>query len=110
MVGRFKRRCIDCSPTASYFKPVGIPMRELEEVVIGIDEIEAIRLADLEGMYQSDVAEQMGVSRQTIGNMLNRAHQKLADALINSKALRIDHRSNRDTEDEKTLQENRVEP
>ena len=76
----------------------------------GIDEIEAIRLADLEGMYQSDVAEQMGVSRQTIGNMLNRAHQKLADALINSKALRIDHRSNRDTEDEKTLQENQVEP
>lgn len=84
-------------------------MRELEEVVIGIDEIEAIRLADLEGMYQSDVAEQMGVSRQTIGNMLNRAHQKLADALINSKALRIDHRSNRDDQDEEASPGNQIE-
>ena len=96
MVGRFKRRCIDCSPTASYFKPVGIPLRELDEVVLGIDEVEAMRLADLEGLYQVDVAEQMGVSRQTVGNMLNRAHQKLADALINGKALRIDYGCNGD--------------
>ena len=94
MVGRFKRRCVCCSPSASFYKPVGVPLRELEEVVLGIDEVEAMRLADLEGLYQADVAEKMGVSRQTVGNMLNRVHQKIADALINGKALRIDHDSN----------------
>ncbi len=84
-----KNRHISCVPAASYFKPVGIPMRELEEVVLGMDELEAIRLADLRGLYQADAAEKMGVSRQTIGNILNSAHRKLADALLNGKALRI---------------------
>ncbi|MEI7428998.1 MAG: DUF134 domain-containing protein [Betaproteobacteria bacterium] len=84
-----KNRHIACVPAASYFKPVGIPLRELEEIVLGMDELEAMRLADLEGLYQVDAAEKMGVSRQTIGNILNSAHRKLADALLNGKALRI---------------------
>jgi predicted DNA-binding protein (UPF0251 family) len=49
-----------------------------------------MRLTDLDGLYQSDAADRMGVSRQTIGNTLNSAHRKLADALINGKALRIE--------------------
>jgi predicted DNA-binding protein (UPF0251 family) len=84
-----KKRRICCVPAARYFKPVGIPLRQLEEVVLGLDELEAMRLADLEGCYQVNAAEQMGVSRQTIGNLLNSAHRKLADALLNGKALRI---------------------
>lgn len=84
-----KSRRISCVPVASYFKPVGIPLRELEEVVLGLDELEAIRLADLEGLYQADAALKMGVSRQTVGNILDSAHRKLADALLNGKALRI---------------------
>ena len=84
-----KNRRISCVPAASYFKPVGIPLRELEEIVLGMDELEAMRLTDLEGLYQVAAAEQMGVSRQTIGNILNSAHRKLADALLNGKALRI---------------------
>lgn len=88
-----KNRRISCVPAASYFKPVGIPMRELEEIVLGMDELEAIRLADLQGLYQADAAEKMGVSRQTIGNILNSAHRKLADALLNGKALRIGPRA-----------------
>ena len=84
-----KNRHISCVPVASYFKPVGIPLRELEEIVLGMDELEAMRLTDLEGLYQVAAAEQMGVSRQTIGNILNSAHRKLADALLNGKALRI---------------------
>jgi len=84
-----KNRRISCVPAARYFKPVGIPLRELEEIVLGMDELEAMRLADLEGLYQADAAEKMGVSRQTIGNILNNAHRKLADALLNGKALRI---------------------
>ena len=64
-------------------------MHTLEEIALELDELEALRLADLEGLYQADVALQMGVSRQTIGNILERAHRKIADALINGKALRI---------------------
>ncbi len=90
MARPFKQRCINCVPAAAYFKPVGIPLRELAEVVLSLDELEAMRLTDLEGLYQSDAADRMGVSRQTIGNTLNSAHRKLADALINGKALRID--------------------
>lgn len=90
MARPFKQRCINCAPAAGYFKPVGIPLRELAEVVLSLDELEAMRLTDLEGLYQSDAADRMGVSRQTIGNTLNSAHRKLADALINGKALRIE--------------------
>lgn len=84
-----KCRRISCRPAVRYFKPIGIPLRDLEEIVLGMDELEAMRLADLEGLYQVDAAEKMGVSRQTIGNILNSAHRKLADALLNGKALRI---------------------
>ena len=84
-----KCRHINCAPASNYFKPAGIPLRDLEEVVLGMDELEAMRLTDLEGYYQQDAAEQMVVSRQTIGNILNSAHAKVADALLNVKALRI---------------------
>lgn len=90
MARPLKQRCINCVPAASYFKPAGIPMRELEEITLCMDELEAMRLTDLEGLYQAEVADRMGVSRQTIGNTLNSAHRKLADALLNGKALRID--------------------
>ena len=81
---------INCSPAAGYFKPAGIPLRDLDEVVLRMDELEAMRLTDLEGLYQQEAAERMGVSRQTIGNIVNSAHAKVADALLNGKALRID--------------------
>lgn len=84
-----KERCINCAPVACYYKPVGIPMRDLDEIVLAMDELEAMRLTDLEGLYQADAAERMGVSRQTIGNLLNSVHRKVADALLNGKALRI---------------------
>ena len=84
-----KCRLINCSPASNYFKPAGVPLRNLEEIVLGMDELEAMRLTDLEGCYQQDAAEKMGVSRQTIGNILNSAHAKVADALLNGKALRI---------------------
>ena len=82
-------RKVSCDVTAAYFKPQGIPMRFLEEIELGLDEIEAIRLADLEGLYQVDAAARMGVSRQTFGNIIARAHKKVATALLCGKALRI---------------------
>ncbi len=71
-------------------KPAGIPARELEEVRLGLDEAEAIRLADLEGLYQEAAARSMGVSRQTFGRIVETARRKVADAVLNGKALRLE--------------------
>lgn len=84
-----KCRRVSCAVAAMYFKPQGIPMRFLEEIEMELDEIEALRLADLEGLYQADAAARMGVSRQTFGNIIARAHKKVASALLCGKALRI---------------------
>lgn len=83
-------RRIAGQPAASIFKPVGVPMRMLEEVVMTLDEFEAIRLADLDGLYQESAAAQMEVSRPTFSRITASAHRKLADALVHGKALRIE--------------------
>lgn len=77
-------------PPCSVYNPVGIPARFLEEVVLTVDEFEAIRLADLEGMYQERAAVNMKVSRQTFGRIIESARKKIADALVAGKALRIE--------------------
>jgi len=81
-------RKIRCSPDTNYFKPRGIPLDMLEEVNLALDELEAVRLADLEGMYQEDAAKKMDISRQTFGNIVNSAHKKIADALLNARRSR----------------------
>jgi predicted DNA-binding protein (UPF0251 family) len=77
-------------PESNYFKPRGIPLSALEEVVLTVDEFEAIRLADLEGLYQEQAAGKMNVSRQTFGRIIEAAHKKVADALVQGKALKIE--------------------
>ncbi len=64
-------------------------MTQLEEVRLELDEMEALRLADLKSLYQADAAQQMGVSRQTFANIVSRARHKVAEALIHGKALEI---------------------
>jgi rubrerythrin len=59
-------------------------------VVLTVDEFEAIRLADLEGLYQEEAAKKMKISRQTFGNIISSAHGKIADAIINGKAIKIE--------------------
>lgn len=76
--------------SATYFKPAGIPVRELQTINLTVDELEAVRLTDLEELYQADAAEKMNVSRQTLGNILKSAHKKIAEALIQGKAIRIE--------------------
>ena len=61
----------------------------LEEINLTLDELEAIRLADFEGLYQEDAARRMDISRQTFGNIINSAHKKIADVLLHAKALKI---------------------
>lgn len=77
-------------PRASYYKPRGVPLPMLQQVALTVDELEAIRLADLEGLYQEQAAQQMNVSRQTFGRILEAAHKKVADALVHGKALSIE--------------------
>jgi predicted DNA-binding protein (UPF0251 family) len=77
-------------PVASIFKPVGIPVRELEQVVMTLDEFEALRLASLNGLYQEQAAEEMNISRPTFSRIIESAHRKVADALVHGKALRIE--------------------
>ena len=83
-------RTVGFIPGTKYFKPQGIPMTELEEVVLALDETEAVRLADLEGLYQEQAADKMKVSRQTFGRIIESAHKKIAEALIEGKALKIE--------------------
>jgi len=74
----------------NYFKPRGIPLDRLEEVILKLDEWEALRLADWEGLYQEEAAGRMGISRQTFGNIIESAHKKIADVLLHAKALKIE--------------------
>ena len=83
-------RRVGSMPERNYFKPRGIPLSMLAEVILTVDEFEAIRLADLEGLYQEQAAEKMNVSRQTFGRIIESAHKKVADALVGGKALRIE--------------------
>jgi len=77
-------------PDKNYFKPRGIPISQLEEVVLSLDEYEAIRLADYEELYQEEAAARMNISRQTFGRIIEAAHKKIADVMINGKALKIE--------------------
>lgn len=86
----FSCRRVAGSPAAAVFKPVGIPVRELEEVVMTLDEFEALRLASLDGLYQEQAAARMNISRPTFSRIVESAHRKIADALVHGKALRIE--------------------
>ena len=85
-----KCRCVRCEPSAYYFKPRGIPLRDLEEIAVRLDELEAVRLADLEGLYHEAAARKMEISRATFGRILEEARHKVAEAIIQGKALRIE--------------------
>jgi predicted DNA-binding protein (UPF0251 family) len=76
-------------PPATYFKPAGIPLYDLQEITLAADEMEAVRLADDEDLYNIEAAERMGVSRQTFDRIVRRARRKIAAALVHGQALRI---------------------
>jgi uncharacterized protein len=84
-----KCRKVFSNPEVVHFKPAGVMMQELEEICLTLDEFEAIRLADYDRLYHEEAARKMNVSRQTFGNIINSAHRKIADFLINTKSLRI---------------------
>ena len=71
------------------YKPAGIPLADLQQVMLQPDELEALRLADLEGQSQAEGAASMGISRSTFQRILQRAHRQVALALSERRALRI---------------------
>jgi predicted DNA-binding protein (UPF0251 family) len=85
-----KCRRVEFEPQVTYFKPAGIPKFNLEELVLSVEEIEAIRLKDREGLEQEECAERMHVSRPTFQRILMSARSKIAEAIIEGKAIRIE--------------------
>lgn len=83
-------RRIGSMPGCTLFKPAGVPGRDLDEISLAVDELEALRLADHEGLYQQEAAKRMGVSRQTFGRIVDSARKKVAKVLVEGLALRIE--------------------
>lgn len=83
-------RCIRFKPDVYYFKPRGIPLRQLEEVLLLPDELEALKLHDLDGLEQIEAAGKMKISQPTFARTLNSAYKKVAEGIISGKAIRIE--------------------
>ena len=84
-----KRRRVRFSPRVAYFKPAGVPLRNLQEVVLAYDEVEALRLKELKGLDQNMAAEKMNLSQSSFQRILANARKKLAEAVIRGKAIKI---------------------
>jgi predicted DNA-binding protein (UPF0251 family) len=90
MVRPQKSRLVTIDPQVNYFKPRGVPMVNLEQVQLTIDELEALRLADFLGLSQEEAGKQMGVSRATFGRIVEQGRRAVADALIHGKAINVE--------------------
>lgn len=84
-----KCRRVGAAPEVTYFKPRGVPLRDLTEVYLSVEGFESLRLADLEGLSHEAAAKKMGVSRQTFGRILAQARNTVAKALVQGLAMRI---------------------
>ncbi len=86
------RRCrrVGFKPDVTYFKPAGVRMIELEESILSVDEFEAVRLKDLEELNQEACAKKMNISQPTFHRLVNSARKKIADAIVNGKAIKIE--------------------
>lgn len=90
MVRPCKFRNIAFSPEVTYFKPRGVPMKELEEISISHDEMEALRLKYVENLEQTVAAEKMQISQSTFARILSSANKKVAQGLVNGMAIKIE--------------------
>ena len=84
------RRRVRGRPNSSYFKPAGIRMIELEETILTMPEFEAIRLVDFKEVSQGEAGKQMQISQSTLSRVLTSGRKKIADAIVNGKAIKIE--------------------
>jgi len=89
MVRPRKIKWVNFSPDVTYFKPRAVPLSTLEEVELTVDELETLRLSNLEKLSQADAAKKMKVHQSTFQRTLTRAREKVTDALVNGKAIKI---------------------
>ena len=89
MVRPRKIKQVDFEPDVTYFKPRAVPLNSLEEVNLTIDELETLRLANVEKLNQTKAAEKMNIHQSTFQRTLTRAMEKVTDALVNGKAIKI---------------------
>jgi uncharacterized protein len=87
-------RCLRFNPEVLYFKPQGIPMSLLEEEQLFHDELEALKLHDVDGLDQVKSAKRMNISQPTFGRILDKAYKKIARAIIKGKAIKIIKKEN----------------
>jgi predicted DNA-binding protein (UPF0251 family) len=85
-----KTRWVKCEPGERCFRPLCKPLSKLDGVFLTLDEFEAVRLADLEGLKQEQAAKKMRISRPTFSRIIASAHRKIGDALVNIKAIKIE--------------------
>ncbi|PSW18601.1 DUF134 domain-containing protein [Photobacterium sanctipauli] len=83
------QRRLTCRPAYQCFKPNGVPMRELASIPLAADELEALKLVDAKGLNQVSAAKELGVSRQTLGNIISQARHKVARALVDGMAIEL---------------------
>jgi uncharacterized protein len=85
-----KNRRLNFRPSVYYFKPAGIPLRELKEIILEHDELEALKLHDVDGLEHIAAAKKMNISQSTFTRILNKAYKNLAEGIIHGKAIRIE--------------------
>jgi len=85
---RFRKVCFE--PNVTYFKPAGVRMIDLEESILNVDEFEAVRLKDLGGLDENTAAKKMNISQPTFNRLIASARKKIADAIVNGKAIKIE--------------------
>ncbi len=89
MVRPRKSKIVSFEPNITYFKPQGVPLRDLETETISIDELEALRLSNIERLNQTQAAKRMEVHQSTFHRILARAYEKITIALVKGKAIAI---------------------
>jgi predicted DNA-binding protein (UPF0251 family) len=83
------RRRIRFHPNVRYYKPQGVPMRHLEVVELTIEEVEALRLRNIEELDQTECAKKMNTSQSTFQRILSSAYKKITIAIVNGRAIKI---------------------
>ncbi len=89
MARPIKPRRVLFDPNVVYFKPRAVPLSMLEEIDLNVDELEALRLCDLNDLEQKEAAKRMKISQSTLQRILTSARKKVAEALIEGKAIKI---------------------
>src|SRR5574344_1409645 len=89
MPRRLKHRCCRSDASGLYYKPRGVPMADLEDELLQLDEFEAMRLCDLDGLEQGEAGDKMRVSRGTILRLLETKKKKLIQAIVEKKSIQI---------------------